>query len=183
MGELDNTRERYGSIAVAFHWLMAVLVVGLLALGLYMVQLPDVGYDKKKITLILWHKEYGILALLFVLARMAWRSRGLLPRLEPAPVWQKVTARFVHLCLYALLVALPITGWLMSSASALPVPFFGLGYLPEPLPRDDYLFRAFIAIHKWLAYALLALLAAHVGAALWHHFVDRDATLKKMLPD
>ena len=183
MDGLDNTRERYGSIAVAFHWLVAVLVVGLLALGLYMVELPDVGYDKKKITLVLYHKEYGVLVLLLVAARMAWRLRGPMPHLEPGPDWQKITARFVHLWLYALLIALPVTGWLMSSAAAIPVSFFGLGNLPDLLPRDDLLFRAFIAMHKWLAYALLALLAAHVGAALWHHFVTRDATLKKMLPD
>lgn len=183
MDGVDNTRERYGAVAVAFHWLMALLVVGLLALGLYMARLPDVGFDKKKITLIIWHKEYGILVLMSVAARIAWRWRGPLPHLEPAPDWQKLAARFVHLWLYALLIALPITGWLMSSASAFPVSFFGLGYLPDLLPRDDYLFRGFLAIHTWLAYALIALLAVHAGAALWHHFVHRDATLKKMLPD
>lgn len=183
MKGLDNTRERYGPVAVAFHWLVAVLVVGLLALGLYMARLPDAGFDKKKIVLILYHKEYGILVLLLVAARIAWRSRGPLPWLEKAPAWQKLAARFVHLWLYALLIALPLTGWLMSSAASLPVSFFGLGYLPDLLPHDDYLFHAFIAIHKWLAYTLIALLAVHAGAALWHHYVKRDATLKKMLPD
>lgn len=183
MDRLANTRERYGSIAVAFHWLVALLVVGLVALGLYMVRLPDVGFDKKKITLILWHKEYGVLVLMLVAARVAWRWMNALPHLEPAADWQKLAARFVHLWLYALLVALPITGWLMSSASALPVSFFGVGYLPDLVARDDMLFRVFIAMHKWLAYALIALLAVHAGAALWHHFVERDATLKKMLPD
>jgi cytochrome b561 len=183
MDRLDNSRERYGLVAVVFHWLMALLVLGLLALGLYMTALPDVGFDKKKITLIVWHKEYGVLVLVLVAARIAWRFRGPLPHLEPAPDWQKIAARFVHLCLYASMIALPVTGWLMSSASALPVSFFGLANLPDLLPRDDWLFRGFLAIHKWLAYGLMALLALHAGAALWHHFVDRDATLKKMLPD
>ena len=180
---IENTRERYGSVAVALHWLVAVLVAGLLALGLYMARLPDAGFDRKKIVLIVSHKEYGVLVLLLVAARIAWRWLEPLPDLEAAPDWQKIAARFVHLWLYALLLALPITGWIMSSAAATPVSFFGLGYLPDLLPRDDYLFRAFIAIHKWLAYALIALLAAHVGAALWHHFVQRDRTLRKMLPD
>ena len=180
---LDNTSDRYGTIAVTFHWIMAILVVGLLCLGLYMVQLPDAGFDKRKIVLIIYHKEYGIVVLLLVLARIAWRIRGPLPRLEEAvPDWQKFAARLAHLWLYAFMIALPITGWLMSSAAALPVPFFGLGYLPDLLPRDDYLFRAFLAIHKWLAYALIGLLALHIGAAVWHHLVERDDTLRKMLP-
>lgn len=179
---LDNTRERYGTVAVAFHWLAAILIAGLLGLGLYMAGLPDAGFDRKKIVLIIYHKEFGILVLMLALARLAWRLRGPMPALEPAPDWQKVVARFVHLCLYALMFALPVTGWLMSSASALPVSFFGLGYLPDLLPRDDYLFRAFLAMHKWLAWSLIAFLAAHAGAALWHHVVNRDATLRKMLP-
>lgn len=181
--DLENTRERYGSVAVAFHWLAALLVVGLLALGLYMTRLPDAGFDKKKIVLIIWHKEYGIVVLVVVAARLAWRWWQPAPHLEPAPMWQKLAARVVHLWLYALLIALPVTGWLMSSASSLPVPFFGLGYLPDFLPHDDILFHAFLAMHAWLAYTLIALIAVHAGAALWHHFVDRDRTLKKMLPD
>jgi cytochrome b561 len=179
---LHNTRERYGSVAVAFHWIVAAAVVALLALGLYMARLPDAGFDKTKIVLVLYHKEYGILVLLMVAARLAWRLLQPLPWLAPAPAWQKVSARFVHLCLYGLLVALPVTGWLMSSAAALPVPFFKLGFLPDLIPRDDRLFHAFLAMHKWLAYGLIALLAVHAGAALWHHFVTRDDTLRKMSP-
>jgi cytochrome b561 len=179
---VDNTRERYGTVAIAFHWIAAILIAGLLLLGLYMVSLPDVGFDKKKIVLIIYHKEYGVVVMLLALARLGWRFRSPMPALEPARDWQKVTARFVHLCLYGFLLALPLTGWLMSSASALPVSFFGLGYLPDLLPRDDYLFHAFMAIHKWLAYGLIAFLAAHAGAALWHHLVTRDRTLRKMLP-
>jgi cytochrome b561 len=101
MKAIENTRERYGTVAVSFHWLVALLVVVLLALGLYMARLPDAGFDKKKIVLIIYHKEYGVLVLLLVLARIAWRWRGPLPYLETAPDWQKLAARFVHLWLYA----------------------------------------------------------------------------------
>lgn len=183
MTRLDNTDERYGTIAIAFHWLVAILIVGLLALGLYMVRLPDVGFDKRKITLVLWHKEYGMLVLVLAFARVVWRVRAVLPRLEPAlPDWQKIAARFVHLCMYALMFALPLTGWLMSSADAIPVSFFGLGFLPDLVPKDDFLFRALLKIHRWLAYTMMAALAAHAGAALWHHFGEGDETLRRMLP-
>jgi cytochrome b561 len=182
MDGLDNTPERYGSIAVALHWLAAVLIFGLLVLGLYMVALPDAGYDKTKIVLFIYHKEFGLLVFFMALVRLVWRWRRPLPHLEPAPDWQKVAARFTHLGLYALMLALPLTGWLMSSAAAMPVSFFGLGYVPDLLPRDDLLFHAFIAMHHWLAYALIAALVAHVGAALWHALITRDATLDKMLP-
>ena len=182
MASLDNTPERYGTVAVAFHWIAAALIVGMLALGLYMVSLPDAGYDRRKIVLIVYHKEFGVLALLLVLARLAWRLRGPMPRLEPAADWQKIAARFAHLWLYALMFALPLSGWLMSSAAALPVSFFGLGSLPDLVARDDYLFRALRKAHAWLAYGLIAVLVAHVGAALWHQLVRHDATLRKMLP-
>lgn len=183
MAGAGNTRERYGTVAVAFHWLVAALMTGLVVLGLYMVRLPDVGFDKKKIVLVIWHKEYGILVLAAAFLRLAWRLRGPTPALEPAPDWQKVTARFVHQWLYLLTFALPLTGWIMSSAAALPVSLFGLGYLPDLVPRDDRLFRFFLGLHHALGYALIALLALHAGAALWHHFVVRDATLRKMLPE
>jgi len=179
---ISTTSERYGTVAVAFHWIAAALIVGLLVLGVYMVSLPDAGYDRKKIVLILYHKEFGVLVFLMALARLAWRAFQPLPHLEPAPDWQKVAARFTHLCLYALMFALPLTGWLMSSAAALPVSFFGLGYLPDLVPRDERLFRALIEMHHLLAYTLMAALVVHVGAALWHAFVTRDATLRKMLP-
>ncbi|HET7403820.1 MAG TPA: cytochrome b/b6 domain-containing protein, partial [Usitatibacter sp.] len=88
---LDTPDAHSGTLAIAFHWLVAILIVGLLALGLYMVRLPDVGFDKRKITLVLWHKEYGMLVLVLAFARLAWRVRAALPRLEPhLPDWQKI---------------------------------------------------------------------------------------------
>lgn len=179
---LANTDQRYGAVAIALHWLMAILLVALIAVGLYMVSLPDAGFDKKKITLILLHKEYGMLALVLVAPRWAWRIGNVLPALvADLPDWQKVTARFVHLCFYGLMFALPVTGWLMSSAAGIPVYFFGWN-LPDYIPQSEHAFHTLIAIHKWLSYALIVCLLVHAGAALRHHFILRDATLKKMLP-
>jgi len=178
-----NTGERYGAVAILLHWLMAILLVTLLGLGFYMVTLPDVGFATTKITLILYHKELGILALALVAVRLSWRIGNVLPALVvKIPDWQKVAARFVHLCFYGLMFSLPITGWFMSSAAGITVSFFGYFNLPDFILPNDDLFRSFIEIHKWLGYALVGALLVHVGAALRHHFVIKDETLMKMLP-
>jgi cytochrome b561 len=183
MIRLQNSVRRYGAVAMTLHWLMALLLLGLVLLGLYMVGLPDAGFDKKKVMLVLYHKELGILALLLVVPRLLWRAINPLPRLvEALPDWQKVVARFVHLCFYGLMFALPVTGWLMSSAAGIPVSFLGLLTLPDAVSHDDPLFRTFIEIHKWLGYALILFMLAHIGAALRHHFLFKDETLRKMLP-
>src|SRR5215471_9977770 len=132
MTPLQNSEARYGTLAMALHWLMALLLGALVVLGLYMTRLPDVGFDTRKIGLILYHKQFGVLALMLVTLRVLWRVMNVLPHLaENLPDWQKVTARFVHLCFYALMLALPLTGWLMSSATAIPVSVLGLFTLPD----------------------------------------------------
>jgi cytochrome b561 len=181
--KLQNSEQRYGVVAIALHWLMAGVLIALLAIGLYMVDLPDVGFDLRKIRLILYHKELGLLALILAALRLAWRVGNALPSLtETLPDWQKVIARLVHLCFYGLMFALPVTGWLMSSAAGIPVSFFGLFDLPDFIGYDEVRFRALIAIHMGLGYALIVCIAIHAGAALRHHFVFKDETLKKMWP-
>jgi len=183
MVQLHNSEERYGAVALGLHWFMALVLTALLGLGLYMTSLPDVGFNTVKIRLILYHKELGIIALALVALRLLWRLVNRLPRLaETLPDWQKVMARFVHLCFYALMFALPITGWLMSSAAAIPVPVLSLFTLPDLVGRSDKLFHTLIDIHMLLAYGLIACMLVHIGAALRHHFMLRDDTLKKMLP-
>ncbi|SDZ81537.1 cytochrome b [Microbulbifer marinus] len=179
---LVNTDQQYGAVAIALHWFMAVLLVALIVLGLYVSDLPDVGFNKQKILLILYHKEYGMLALGLAVVRLAWRIGNVLPVLvENIPDWQKVAARFVHLSFYGLMFALPITGWLMSSAASIPVYVFGVR-LPDLIGHNEHLFQVFIEVHKWLSYALIGFILVHAGAALRHHFLCRDDTLKKILP-
>jgi cytochrome b561 len=181
---LANTSSRYGAVSLLIHWGMAALLVALIATGWYMVRLPDAGFDEKKIGLILTHKSIGMAALLAAGVRIGWRNANTLPQWAPTlPGWQQGAAYFVHLCFYALMLALPLTGWLMSSAGGFPVYlWFDKGALPDLIRTDPSLFRFFIELHRWLAYALLALLAVHSGAALAHHFVWRDDTLRRMLP-
>jgi len=176
-----NTELGYGNVAVLLHWGMAVLLLLLLAMGLYMVTLPEVGFDQHKITLILVHKALGFVALGAVLARMAWRLGNVLPALAAGlPEWQQLAARVVHLWFYALMLALPLTGWVMSSAGGYPVSFFGV-VLPDLVAVNQQHFRLWIDVHRWLGYALAALLVVHAGAALHHAFIERDDTLRKIL--
>lgn len=183
MIRIQNSGRRYGVVAMALHWLMALLLSGLVGLGLYMTTLPDVGFDTWKIRLILYHKQLGMLALMLVAFRWLWRIGNVLPHLvENMPDWQKVVARFVHLCFYALMLALPVTGWLMSSATGIPVSVLGLFTLPDLVAYDDRLFHTLINVHRYLGYALIVCMGAHIGAALRHHLLLRDGTLRKMLP-
>ncbi len=183
MGGWRNDPRRYGIVAMVLHWGMAALLVALLALGWFMVRLPDVGFDTRKIVLIIYHKELGMLALALALPRLAWRVAQALPALvETLPDWQQVIARFVHLCFYGLMFALPVTGWVMSSAAGFTVSFLGLFDLPDLVRFDESLFRTLVEIHKWLAYALSAALLVHAAAALDHHLLARDDTLRRMLP-
>jgi cytochrome b561 len=183
MSQIQNSASRYGAVSIAFHWLMALLLTALVVLGLYMTALPDVGFNTWKIRLILYHKELGMAALVLVALRFLWRLANALPRLvEALPDWQKVLARFVHLCFYGLMFALPLSGWLMSSAAGIPVSMLGSFTLPDLVEYDDRLFQTLIEVHKWLGYALIVCMIAHIGAATRHHFFLKDDTLRKMLP-
>ena len=180
---LANTEERYGWIAMFLHWGMAALLVGLIALGIYMVRLPEVGFDREKITLILVHKAVGMIALAAALARLLWRLTNALPRfVDGLPQWQQVSALFVHMWLYVLMFLLPVTGWLMSSAGGYPTPVFSWFNLPDLIGRNEHLFHTLIAVHRWLGYAFALVIVLHAAAALRHHFVLADATLRKMFP-
>jgi cytochrome b561 len=183
MVTLMNTEERYGVISIVLHWSMALLLFALLLLGFYMVNLPDAGFDMRKIRLILLHKEIGIFAFLLAIVRVIWRSSNALPILNVSiPFWQKVAARFVHLVFYACMLGLPLTGWWMSSAKGIPVSFFGWFALPDILAYDENLFQLLVDIHRWLGFTMVALILLHAGAALRHHLILKDGTLRKMLP-
>lgn len=180
---LANTEDRYGWIAMLLHWGMAGLLLALVVLGIYMVRLPDVGFDQEKITLILAHKALGMVALGVAVARLLWRLTNALPRfVDGLPPWQEVSALFVHMWLYVLMFLLPVTGWLMSSAGGYPTPVFSWFDAPDLIARNEHLFHTLIAVHRWLGYAFTLVILLHAAAALRHHFVQRDATLRKMIP-
>lgn len=176
---LRNTQSRYGWVAIFLHWIIAIIVIGLIIIGLYMVNIP---ISLRKLALFGWHKEFGILILMLIAVRLIWRISNITPWLpETMPRYEKFAARCAHFAFYLLLIALPITGWMLSSAAGLPVSFFGLFVLPDLVSPDPNLMAQLIFLHKWLSYALIALLSAHVLAALQHHFYYKDNILLRIL--
>lgn len=170
----------YTATAKALHWLMAVLLVGLLALGCYMQDLP---LSPEKLQLYSWHKWAGVTVFVLVIVRGIWRFTHrppLLPAsMRPPLQW---AAHAGHFLLYTLMLAIPVSGWLMSSAKGFQTVWFGILPLPDLVARDRALGDLFATVHTGLNLLFIAVLAAHVGAALWHHFIHRDDVLSRMLP-
>lgn len=178
--KINNTEKRYGAMAVLLHWIMAILIIGLLAEGLYMVRIP---VSLEKLKLFGWHKEYGMLVLILVCFRIGWRFANTVPALPALiPDWQKLAARTAHWAFYFFMFAMPVTGWLITSSAGLPVSLFGWITFPNLISPNANLQSLFSEIHEWLGYALIATVCLHTGAALQHHFINRDNVLKGMLP-
>ena len=174
------TTTTYSPTARVLHWGMALLIIGLLGLGFYMKDLP---LSPDKLQLYSWHKWAGVTAFLLALARVGWRTVHRPPPLpESMPAVARIAAGAAHLLLYLLMLAIPLSGWLMSSAKGFQTVWFGVLPLPDLIAKDRELGEALARLHGALNLALVALLAAHVGAVLKHRFVDRDDVLARMLP-
>lgn len=175
--KLKNTEKRFGLVAVSLHWLIAILISSMLALGLYMTNFPK---DAEKFQLYGWHKAFGILALGLIVLRVIWRLINITPQLY-LPRLEKIAAYAMHWSLYVVMMAMPLTGWLMSSAAGRPVSFFGLFTLPNLMQPNKAWQHFFASAHGWLAYALIAMIIIHTLAALKHYFIDKDDILQRML--
>jgi len=179
---LRSDRNQWGSAIKALHWLIFLMIVVLATVGWYMKGLPN-SPDKIKVYAL--HKSFGLTLLALVVLRLAWRE--LVDRVRPPlppgmPAWQRFGAHASHLALYLLLFAIPLSGWLFNSAANFPLRWFGLFSVPS-LSGPDPALKAFAGgAHWWLFWVLVVVLAAHVGAALWHHFVVRDEVLRRMWP-
>ncbi len=172
--------DRYTRTSIAVHWLMAVLLVGLFGVGTYMSDLP---LSPQKLKIYSWHKWAGITALLLVAFRLAWRVGNRPPPLpDSVPAWQQAAAHGLHHLLYLLMIAVPLSGWLMSSAKGFQTVYFGVLPLPDLVGKDKELGELLKTVHATLNYCLAVLVFAHIGAAFKHHFLDRDEILSRMLP-
>lgn len=170
--------ERYGNVAVLFHWVVALLIVAAFPLGLYMVGLP---FSPAKLKYYSWHKWLGVTVFALAAARLLWRATHKPPVPLPGqPRWQLAAAHGTHVLLYLLMLAIPLSGWLYSSAAGVPTVYLGLWQLPDLLPKDEGLKVALKLVHQWLGYVLATLVLLHVVAALKHSIVDRDGTLGRM---
>lgn len=179
-----NGAVHWGSMAKLLHWTIALIIIGA---AIFVLHVNDsTPWFKSSptifITYIHWHKAAGLIALALILLRLWWRRRQPVPQTAPLTPTEKRWSHRVHIGLYALMLGVPITGYLASSFFGSGTNFFGLFTLPSVLPK----WKTGVAIGYWthfvLAWSLLILVAGHAAAALYHHFVKRDRTLVAMLP-
>jgi len=175
---MKNTNpQRYTRTAIVLHWLIALFIFSAFPLGLYMHDLPLSPF---KLQLYSYHKWIGVSVLLAAAARLVWRAAHPAPAMLDMPRWQHVAAHGIHQLLYVLLFAIPLSGWLMSSAKGFQTVYFGVLPLPDLLGKNKELGDLLQIVHQVLNYLLLALVGAHIAGALKHHFVERDDTLRRM---
>jgi cytochrome b561 len=181
---LFNTKTEYGSVTKTFHWVMAALMIIMLIVGLAMVEIPNApDMLNFKFTDYGLHKSIGITILALVFARAGWHLYSRRPDpVESLPRIDRLGASAMHYFLYLLMIIMPLTGWLMSSAAGRPVSVFGLFTLPDLVPADKDASHIYRERHELIGYIIMASLAMHAGAALWHHFIKKDNVLKRMLP-
>jgi cytochrome b561 len=168
----------YTHTAKSLHWLIALLIFAVFPLGLYM---HDLKLSPLKLQLYSYHKWAGVIIFLLVIVRLVWRITHRPPALS-LPRLQQIASSAVHHLLYVLMLAIPISGWLMSSAKGYQTVLFGILPLPDLLTKDKALGHTLENVHASLNYLLLLLVVTHIAAALKHHFIDRDDVLIRMLP-
>ncbi|MCC9596966.1 MULTISPECIES: cytochrome b [unclassified Rubrivivax] len=168
---------RYDAVAVAFHWLLALAIVGAFCVGVYMADLP---LSPTRLKLYNWHKWAGVLILAASAARLLWRLAHRPPADLPGPAWQQRAAHAVHWALYALFFAVPLSGWAYSSAAGFPIVLFGVLPLPDFVAADRAFAETIKPLHGLLAYTLATVVVLHVAAAVKHQFIDRDGLLERM---
>lgn len=177
---LKNTDKAYGLVAQALHWLVAAGVVLQFAWAWRIDQAESI---RNEFALVNQHKSIGMTVLGLVVLRLAWRAFNRPPPLPPGMAgWEKRAASTAHWLLYALILAMPLTGWIHTSAAGFGAEFFGLLDIPDIVPSSERLEDIFGAIHEWLAKSILLVVSIHVLAALRHQFVLKDGLLNRMLP-
>jgi cytochrome b561 len=195
------TSPRYTAVAAIIHWLIALAILVMIGVGWKMVGLEE--HDPLKMPLYNFHKSLGLSVLALTILRVIWRLGHKPPPLPShMPAIQKFAAHASHAGLYVLLIALPLSGWIFTDSVGFPAPFWGLFEMPAlyrwdeatrtvvlfgliPIagfPDSTHAWHGMQRVHRWLGYALMALLALHVAAALKHTFVDRDGLLLRMVP-
>ncbi len=175
----QNTEQQYGLISIFLHWSMALLCIGLVFIGLSMTNMPD---SDDKWWLYSLHKSLGLLLLGLLLLRILWRLSQIQPALpKQMKRWEIFAAHATHISLYALMMILPVSGYLDSVAGGYKTQFFGAN-VPLLVAQDKPLAELALAVHRYASYWLYVLFALHVSAALKHHFILRDKLLQRILP-
>ncbi len=174
---IRDTREGYGAVSRLFHWLMALAIFAMFGLGLWMSGLDY--YSPYYHSAPSLHKSVGILLLIALVLRFGWRLASVRPDDDDLAPWERTAARVVHWGFYPLLLALMVSGYLISTADGRPIEVFGWFSVPSP-GENKGLEDTAGAVHTILAYLTMALAAVHAAAALKHHVIDRGASLRRM---
>lgn len=176
---LKNTTTSYGSVSRILHWLLFLLIIGMLIVGFLMGSLAK----PFRFEVYTVHKSIGLCVLALMLFRIFWMSINPKPKLPlTTPRWQAIGAHTVQGLLYFILMAMPLSGWIMSTASDHIPSFFGWFKVPMPfIPLDKPLADTASSLHEIFAWTLIVLLLLHIGAALKHHYINKDDVLKRML--
>ena len=176
---LKNTENRWGGMAQSLHWLMALGILGNDILGLIMDEMPR---GMAKLNTFAIHKSIGLTVLALLILRVSWRLFDRAPPDEPMPRWQRFAAHATHGVLYLLMLAIPLSGWIYNSLHGYPLQWFKWFNLPALMEKNEALSDLAGETHEALFWVLVAVLVAHVGGALVHHWFERDNTLLRMLP-
>lgn len=180
---MPNTMpDRYTKVAIALHWIIGLSIIFMLGLGLLLNEIPD----NYKFQAYQFHKSLGLAILALSVVRLGWRLTHRAPALPPEmKPWEIWAAKLTHYAFYILMIGIPLTGWALVSSSPLnfPIQWFGLFEWPHlPFTPDKDLSNNFSEAHEVLAYLTIVLLGMHIGAALKHHFINKDNVLTHMLP-
>lgn len=178
---LTNSTDRYGSLSIGMHWLMFLLIVAVYAC----IEMRDFfpkGSDPRN-ALKMWHFMLGLSVFALVWARLVLRVTQITPRIEPKQgAKQELVAKLIHLALYVLMIGMPLSGWIILSAAGKPVPFFGFTLPPLVAESKDFA-KSIEEIHEVIGTTGYFLIGIHAVASLFHHYILRDNTLTRMLPD
>lgn len=183
---LKNTKNSYSTVSKTFHWVIALLILANILIAFTGMELASeenstiLGLGK-----FAWynvHKSIGVIILFLAILRIIWYFVNIKPTLD-ANIYIKIAAKAVHLGLYFILIAFPLSGYLMSSFAGYPVNVFGLFTLPNIVSANTDLARTFNFLHtEIIAITFYVLISAHILGALFHHYILKDSTLRKMLP-
>jgi cytochrome b561 len=176
---IRNTTAQWGLVSQLLHWIIVVLIVVQFIFGYKAYFATGLA----KLAPVVTHKSWGITILGLAVLRLIWRLFNTNPPLpNDLKPWERAAAHVTHYGLYILLFAMPLTGWIASSARSFPVSWFGMVQLPDLVGSNRPLYDVLMTFHFWMSWALVAIAVLHIGAALKHHFILKDDVLRRMLP-
>lgn len=177
---MQRPAEKFGTVAIALHWVIALALILSVLTGLGYAYIDDTRTSRTSLEI---HQSIGFLIFLLAFVRLYWRITHTPP---PPPAGytrsQRIAAVVTHATLYLFIVGMPISGYIGLAARGRDIPVFGLANLPILTPLSFDLSNGATTLHIFSQYALYVLVALHVAAALWHHFILKDDVMRRMLP-